>query len=227
MRIFLTILLIIVLLITILMLSRAVVFVEFWDGAFRWKLQYFGITILPRPKKSTDGAEETPKPSKKKKDAADKNNSQKDAKTEEETVTPKQFAADRFVQLLQKIAGYADMAGNALPAIPHTLQRICRGITWSDVETDILVANEDASKCATQYATVQMAIHLLLAEFGILMHVRRKRLAIACDFAADKSRWNVRLKVKLRLGSVVGAGLWFLFDYFRNSRKACKVAKKI
>ena len=51
MRIFLTILLILVLLLTVILLSQAEVWAEYWDGKFRYAVRYFGIQVYPFRKK--------------------------------------------------------------------------------------------------------------------------------------------------------------------------------
>ncbi len=51
MRIFLTIMLVLLVLLLAVCLSNAVISLRYWDNAFTWSIRYLGIRILPRKKK--------------------------------------------------------------------------------------------------------------------------------------------------------------------------------
>ena len=51
MRIFLTVLLVLLVLLLAVCLSNAVISLRYWDNAFTWSIRYLGIRILPRKKK--------------------------------------------------------------------------------------------------------------------------------------------------------------------------------
>ncbi|MDE5565089.1 MAG: DUF2953 domain-containing protein, partial [Oscillospiraceae bacterium] len=82
------------------------------------------------------------------------------------------------------------MAGSAWFALPEAVQKLLRGMTWYDIETDFVIGGEDAAECARLYGNVQGILHVLLGSASHLVKVKRKKIAIACDFTADTSRWN-------------------------------------
>ncbi len=215
MRIFLTILLILALLLTIILLSQVVVAVEFWDGKFRYAVKYFGIQVYPFRKKQEEKPPDSEKEAKKAKKQAEK-----EAAAE---ANKKRLFADKMQRMMQKIADMGDMAGNAFFATPAPLKKLFSSITLV-LETDFLIGGEDAADTAILYGRIQLALQNALANLGKYIHVKRKNMRIACDFVADESRWNVRAEVKLRIGTAVAAALWLVWNYWWGGRKARKFA---
>ena len=108
MRVFLIIVGVLVLLTVLLCISHVVVSVRYWDGKFDWSVRYLGIKLLPRKK-----SDKPPKPKKEK----------KKKKQDEEAPAEKrrEFLMDKLWNLMQSIAGKADLAGSALFALPGPL----------------------------------------------------------------------------------------------------------
>ncbi len=227
MRIFLTILLILALLLTIILLSQVVAAVEFWDGKFRYAVKYFGIQVYPFRKKQEEKPPDPEKEAKKaEKQAAKKAKADAEKQAEKEAAAEankKRLPADKMQRTMQKIADMGDMAGNALFAAPAPLKKLFSSITLV-LETDFLIGGEDAADTAILYGRIQLALQNALANLGKYIHVKRKNMRIACDFVADESRWNVRAEVKLRIGTAVAAALWLLWNYWWGGRKARKFA---
>ena len=208
------ILLVLLGLLMIICLSSAAVHLSFWDGKFEWSVRYFGIKILPRKKKSE-------KPSDNKKSDKKSKKSEKNQKSDSDKKS-KKFLADRFLYKLQDIAHKADMADSAFNALPSALRWIGKALTWYAIETDIVIANEDASKCAEQYGLMQLIIQNLLSQTGNLIHVKRKKIQLRYDFTEDKSLYQFRCRVKLHIGKTILAGIAFLWNYFKDSSQAKK-----
>lgn len=210
------ILLVLLGLFVIICLSSVAVHVSFWDGKFDWSIRYFGIKILPRKKKAE-------KPSEDKKKKSDKKSKKSDKKeTSDSDETSKKLPADAFLHKLQDIAHKADMADSALNALPSALRWIGKALTWYAVETDIVIADEDASKCAEQYGLMQMILQNLLSQTGNLIHVKRKKIQLRYDFTEEKSLYQFRCRVKLHIGKTILAGIAFLWNYFKDSSQAKK-----
>ncbi len=226
MRIVLTILLILLLLLIIILLSSAVVFVEYWNGEFRYAVRYFGIQVYPfRTKQDSspkNPEKDTEKEEKKAQKKAQKEEQKKAEKAAAKAEKKKLLIADKMRNAMQTIAERSDMIADALSAAPAPLQRLLRAITLGKLEIDFLIANEDAADCAILYGRMQVLVQNFLANLGKHIHVRRKRVQIACDFAADECRWNIRFCLKLQIGTAAAAALWFLWKYWRGGRKANK-----
>ena len=134
----------------------------------------------------------------------------------------KKFLADGFLYKLQDIAHKADMADSAFNALPSALRWIGKALTWYAIETDIVIADEDAAQCAEQYGLMQLIIQNLLSQTGNLIHVKRKKIQLRCDFTEDKSLYQFRCRVKLHIGKTILAGISFLWNYFKDSSQAKK-----
>ncbi len=203
MRIFLIVLLVLALLTTFVCVSGVVVMVRFWDGKLEWNVRYLGIRILPL----RNGMPELRRKKKPK-------------KTEEPTEKPKDFLMDKLWKLMQSIAEKADMAGSLWFALPEALQKLLRGITWYDIETDFVIGGEDAAECARLYGNVQGILHVLLGSASHFIKVKHKSIAVACDFTADTSRWNCGFRFKVRIGALAAMGIGLVWQYFMDSKKA-------
>lgn len=231
MRIFLIILLVLLFLLILILCSQVEAAVEYWDGKFRYAVRYFGIQVYPfrkKPEAAPDAAQEEKKAEKeaKKAEKQAKKKAKADAKkqAEQEAASQekkKQLLAEKMQRTMQKIAETCDMAGDALFAAPAPLKKLFSAITLT-LETDFCIGGEDAADTAILYGRVQLALQNALANLGRAIHVKRKKVRIACDFVADESRWNVRASVKVRIGTALAAALWLLWNYWWGGRKARK-----
>ncbi len=223
MQVLLIILLVLVLLLTFIMLSSAVLAVELWNGEFRYAVRYFGIQVYPfKRKKEPDPQKEEQKAKEKEEKKQEKKAAKKAEKQAEKAERKKLLLAEKIQYAIQRLAERSDMIGEILSAIPGPLQKLLRSVTLSGLETDFRIGGEDAEDTALLYGKVQIAVQNVLAFLGNYIHVRRKKVGILCDFTADESVWNVRCKVKVRIGTAVAAALWFLWKYWRAGRKADK-----
>lgn len=98
-------------------------------------------------------------------------------------------------------------------AADRPLLRIFKGIRLYDVYADLIVADEDAYKCALNYGRVSALLYPLLGWLSTLFTVRLKTIDLNAGFGLEKSRWDAACKASFRLGTVVIAGLWFLVTY--------------
>ncbi len=239
MRIFLVILLILLLLIELLMLLTGVLRVKFQNGQFQWQLRVLGIRILPRsPKRKKKQNEEVLPPEDMNGDGEETAGTEEkpteqdkeiQAEGTEEKKTPmqederKRLLADRIWHMVQKIAEKADMGGNIFNSLPRPLKTLCKGISLCKVKIDFLIACEDAADCALTYGSVQAAVQCFLSDMGKHFRVKRKKICIQWDYTADKSRWDFGLDLRVRLGPLIAAALYFWIDYqldIRRTRKA-------
>ena len=225
MKIFLMILLVLVLLIVVICLSNVVASLSCRDGTFEWSVKYFGIRILPRKPKpdkpetpqkpeeasGPDAMQETPKPD------------GKDAKEQPDKPLRKTFLMDKLLQFLQDNVGKLDLLGSGIAALPGPFQKLLKSITWSDIETDFVIGGEDAANTARLYGLVQTGVQTVIEASKHLIHVKRRDVRIACDFTADKSKWDFSCKLKVNVGTILAAGIWLAVKFLRDRSQAKKV----
>ncbi|MBR1529043.1 MAG: hypothetical protein IJ642_07055 [Oscillospiraceae bacterium] len=214
-KIFLIILSAVLILIIILCLTSVSVRLSFWDEKFDWSVRYLGLKILPRKKKDSD----TDTKEKEKKQKKEKNTENQKIKSEQKA---QKLLMDKIWEKMQKFVSRMDMAGSAAAALLPALTALGKAVTWYAVETDILVADEDAAVCARNYGLIQTAVQNLLSQAGNYIHVKRKKIKIQYDFIQDKSSYQFRCRVKLQIGKTIGAALVFLWYYLKDRRKAGK-----
>ena len=211
-KIFFTALLIILLLTVIVCLSNVSAYISFWEGKLDWCVRWFGLRLLPRKK----SAGTSPKDNKKETSEKSEDKKQKSEKKSEN------FLMDTLLQKMQKFIKRLDMAGSAVTALPPALRCFGNALTWDAIETDILIADEDASDCARKYGLMQIILQNLFSQSGYFMHVKRKNIRIQCDFIEDTCRYNFRCRVKINIGKTILAGIVFVWNYFRDSAQAKK-----
>ncbi len=233
MRIVLIIFLVLLLIVGILCMVSVSLSLKWWNGSLKWNVRVCGIRLLPRKKrkinrnKKKEKAPVNPEPGDKEaKTSAAKEASSGNEPPEEEHGD---FFMDRLWKLLQKIAGYGDIAGSVLFSMPKPLRTMGKSFTLSHIRTDIVIADEDASECALRYAGLQSLVQIVLSKAGQVINVGRRNVKIGYDFTADESIWNVDFRLKFRLGPAIAAGIYFLIHFFRDVRKAKKavISKKI
>lgn len=226
MQIFLIILLILLLILAVILCSSIVLAVEFWDGTFRYAVRYFGIQVFPFKKKKEqkppDPEKETTKAEKQAKKQAEKDAIKQAEQEEIAAANKKRLLAEKIQRIFQKIADTSDLISNILSAVPRSLRKLLQAVTLDRIETDLRIGGEDASDTAVLYGRMQLAVQNLLANLGRWIHVKRKNIAISCDFTQDKSIWNFRCRLKIHIGTVLLAGIWFGWHYWQGSRKAKK-----
>ena len=217
MKIFFAVVLVIVLLIIIICLSSISARISFWDGKLEWSVRWFGLKLLPR-KKKTDKPETSAE--EKKQEASGKEEPEKEEPETEKK--PEKLFMDVIWEKMQKFAKRLDTAGSAVSALPPALRCFRKALTWDAIETDILIADEDASDCARKYGLMQILFQNLFGLSGCLIHVRRKHISIRCDFIEDTPKYNFRCRVKLHIGKTIIAGIVFLWYYFKDKAQAKK-----
>lgn len=203
-KILLWIVIIILLILIIICMSSVVTKISFWNGKLQWCVKYLGIQILPLKKK--------PK-------FLNKSGKMK-KKSKPEQKKSKDFFIDKFLKLLQKIVNTADIASNAVSALPNLLHKFARAIKWCNIKTNIIIGDEDAYDCAKKYSLVQIGLQNLLALLDVFTQVKRKQILISCDFTKDDSCYNISFECRVHVGKSLIAIICFLLEYLKNSKKA-------
>ena len=225
MKIFLIILLVLVLLTVVICLSNVVASLRCRDGTFEWNVKYFGIRILPRnPKPETPEDPDKPeKPEKPPRKSKKQDTAASDDKKQPDKPIRKTFLMDKIWKFLQDNVGKLDLLGSGIAALPGPFQKLLKSITWSDIETDFVIGGEDAADTARLYGLVQIGVQTLIDASAHLIHIKRRDVRIACDFTADKSKWDFSCKFKVNVGTILAACIWLAVKFLRDRSRAKKV----
>ena len=223
MKIFLIILLVLALVIAVICLSSVVASLRCRDGTFEWDVRYFGIKILPR-KEKPEKPSRPAKADQKKPGGRDNAAPDGDAGEEKpEKPLRRTFLMDKLLQFLQDNVGKLDLAGSGIAALPGPFQKLLKSITWSDIVTDFVIGGEDAADTARLYGLVQTGVQTLIGTSEHIIRVRRRDVKIACDFTADKSKWDFSCKFRVNVGTLLAAVLWLAVRFLRDRSRAGKV----
>ncbi len=213
-----TVIWIILAIMIIICLSSIIVHVQYWDGEIFWNVRYFGIKLLPSKSKRK---KKTVSDSNSNSNAKPKNKHSPEPETETELEKPpKKLILDKFSERMQKLVNRLDMAESGMHALPETMVYLGKAMTWDSIETDILIAAEDAAACAEEYGLMQIILQNLFSQTGIWVHVKRKNIQLKYDFIEDKSKYNFRCKVKINIGKFIFALFVFLWYYLKDSHEA-------
>lgn len=116
---------------------------------------------------------------------------------------------DEKKPLSDKIEKLLDIWGSA----KNPLCAIFKAFKFSDLYIDFVIANEDAHKCALNYGKFSALTYRGLAVMSRVFTVRLKTVDIQPGFGMKKGRFDAAVKLRLRVGTIVIAGLWFLITY--------------
>lgn len=116
---------------------------------------------------------------------------------------------DEKKPLSDKIEKLLDIWGSA----KNPLCVIFKAFKFSDLYIDFVIANEDAHKCAINYGKFSALTYRWLALMSRVFTVRLKTVDIQPGFGMKKGRFDAAVKLRLRVGTIVIAGLWFLITY--------------
>ena len=148
---------------------------------------------------STEEAEE-----KKKKTPEEKRREKEQKKREKEAKKKKLIETIDLVKLLVKSAG-------------KPVKRLISHIRINDLYIDITASGDDAAKAALNYGKINIAVHNLLAFLYQFVRLKVKEINIDCDFESGKTDFMLYCKVKMRISTALGCGIWFLFRMLKLS----------
>lgn len=230
MMIFRLLLCVFIILILIICLSSVSVHISYWGGKLKWSVWYLGFQILPLRKRKTKSRKKSRLKKKAKKADHDKPkfrqtaeikqqpDIQPEKKTDNHQKTPDHFKIDKMLERFTRFVGMMDITGSVMAALPATLNSLRKALTWYAIETDIVIADEDAARCAQKYGLWQTVLQNLLT--GNFIHTERKKIRIQYDFVAEESCYQFRCRLKLHIGRTIWTVIIFICKYFLDKHKA-------
>lgn len=93
------------------------------------------------------------------------------------------------------------------------VRKIFKGFHFKDIMIDLVIAHEDAYKCALRYGKVSGAVFNLLAFMRLVFTSKEKTVDVRAGFGMDKSRYDVSLRLWFMPMTAVISGAWFLLTY--------------
>lgn len=148
--------------------------------------------------KNSDNTEEIHK--KPKKISKNKNKTEKPEKIKS---SEKEKISDGKIEFLLDLIRSAD----------RPFLKICKGIKFSNLYIDFIIADEDAYKCALNYGKISGMVYNMLGWFSVIFNVKFRTVDVVPDFRSNESRWDISAKVSFRPIILVIAGIYFLITY--------------
>lgn len=93
------------------------------------------------------------------------------------------------------------------------VRKIFKGFHFKDIMIELVIAHEDAYKCALRYGKVSGAVFNLLAFMRLVFTSKEKTVDVRAGFGMDKSRYDVSLRLWFMPMTAVISGAWFLLTY--------------
>ena len=228
---------ILVILLAILMLSLTIA-VSYIDGELILTFRYGFLRIKLHPQKEKKKKEK--KPSRIKKFlrlSKKKKPKQKDPKKQDidsglnkddvnfkDTDKKNSKKANKRTKKEKKKLSYSpkeiyDFALEMLQGLSRPMKRIVKGIRISNLKLDFIIGGEDAFETALSYGRISGIVGYLIGLIQSLMTLRIKDVDIAADFDAKESTYNVKMLIKLRLGTFLIAAFSIFYKVLVNTIK--------
>ncbi len=154
-----------------------------------------------------DSAENAESGEEKKKKTPEEKQREKEAKRREKLAKKKKLEENiELVKLLVSSAG-------------KPVKRLISHIRVNDLYIDITASGEDAAKAALNYGKINVAVHGLLSFLYQFVRLKVKEVNIDCDFESGKTDFMLYCKVKMRISTALGCGIWFLFRMLKLTLK--------
>ena len=191
MTVFIIILAIILLVISVILLSKVKVFLAF-HGELEYFVSFLGFKVFSSEK-----------------------NEKSTQKTDEKKAEKKD--KDNFFKRLQKKRGFTgavkELADFALKAL-RKLMRLLKHFSFKKIFLDIKVATESAADTAIEYGAVCSAVYPLASVFNSIADVKFRKIDISADFNLVSSEIEFEFEVGARFFYL----LIFVFSIFKEYR---------
>ena len=209
--------------------EEGVIFLRAKAGPFRY-------TLYPkkRRKKKERGDKDGTAPEKKDDEAEKKKKKKKKKKKEkkkEEPAKPAEQGVDETLTVREKTRWDLDTIAALTKMALNALRRFFRGFRVDFLKLHLIVAGGDPYDTALRYGTLCAAAETLSA-VGDKSRLRRRDIALGCDFERTFPEIAVRIVVTVQLYRFVHMAVMFLAEYIlwkfrtRREKKAAALAER-
>lgn len=149
--------------------------------------------------------------------------SDENSKAEDKKKTPEEKRREKEQKKREKLAKKKkleetiDLVKLLVKSAGKPVKRLISHIRVNDLYIDITASGEDAAKAALNYGKINIAVHNLLAFLYQFVRLKVKEINIDCDFESGKTDFMLYCKVKMRISTALGCGIWFLFRMLKLS----------
>lgn len=142
---------------------------------------------------------------------------EKKKKTPEEKQKEKEQKRKEKLAKKKKLEETIDLVKLLVKSAGKPVKRLISHIRINDLYIDITASGEDAAKAALNYGRINIAVHNLLAFLYQFVRLHVKKVSIGVDFESGETKFALYCKVKMRISTALGCGIWFLFRMLKLS----------
>ena len=140
-------------------------------------------------------------------------------KTPEEKQREKEEKRREKAAKKKKLEETIDLVKLLVKSAGKPVKRLISHIRINDFCIDITASGEDAAKAALNYGKINIAVNSLLTFLYQFVKLRVKKVNIGVDFESGETKFALYCKVKMRISTALGCGIWFLFRMLKLSLK--------
>ena len=148
-------------------------------------------------------------------------------KTPEEKRKEKEQKKREKAAKKKKLEETIDLVKLLLKSAGKPVKRLISHIRITDVFIDITASGDDAAKAALNYGKINIAVNNLLTFLDQFVRLKVKEVNIDCDFESGKTDFMLYCKVKMRISTALGCGIWFLFRMLKLSLEKNTAKQKV
>ena len=195
--------------------------------SLRIKAGPFRFTLYPK-KPPTEKQRAKQRRKKEKTGAKKKTGSEKQKKPAEE----KPAGVDETITVREKIRWDIETVTALLRMALHALRRFCRSFSIDFLKIHYTVAGADPCNTALRYGRLCAAAAALPELCGGAVRVRRRDIALGCDFTESWPDISIRIVMSLQLFRIVHMAAAFLAEYLvwklktRREKKAAALSER-
>jgi hypothetical protein len=178
---------------------------KYTDNKLDFRVTYIFFTLYPFKKKkkrkksskeetSTESSEPTPLP-------------ETEVETTEQPGKKPTKSKRSLAEIIEIAKSVKEKLGIVYGSSSKGLRRIMRHIIVDDVMVDFTVRGADAAKTAVQYGIISGVVYGIIAILSSLTTLYINSCDIDCDFDGEESDITVKLKVKIRVSTLLTSGL--------------------
>ena len=152
-------------------------------------------------------------------DETQQTDNEKKKKTPEEKQREKEEKRREKAAKKKKLEETIDLVKLLVKSAGKPVKRLISHIRINDFCIDITASGEDAAKAALNYGKINIAVNSLLTFLYQFVKLRVKKVNIGVDFESGETKFALYCKVKMRISTALGCGIWFLFRMLKLSLK--------
>ncbi|MBR4305734.1 MAG: DUF2953 domain-containing protein, partial [Ruminiclostridium sp.] len=95
------------------------------------------------------------------------------------------------------------------------VKKLISHIRVTNLNIDVTASGDDAAKAALNYGKINIAVGSLLGFLNQFVRLHIKKVNIGVDFESGETKFTLYCKIKMRISTALGCGIWFLFRFLK------------